>query len=79
MSAAIQTWKALIIQTQQGKTGQEVRALQRLLRDKFGYAISVDGIFGPDTANAVKDFQSDYGLTADGIVGPLTWQKLINE
>lgn len=74
-----ETWKALIIQAQQGKTGQEVRAIQRLLRDKFGYNITVDGIFGPDTANAVKDFQSDHNLAADGIVGPLTWQKLINE
>lgn len=73
------TWKALIIQVQQGKSGEEVRAVQKLLKDKFGYNIAVDGIFGPATANAVKDFQSDKGLAADGIVGPLTWQKLIND
>ena len=73
------TWKALIIQVQQGKSGEEVRAVQKLLKDKFGYNIAVDGIFGPATTNAVKDFQSDKGLTADGIVGPLTWQKLIND
>jgi len=72
-----ETWQKLIIQVQQGKTGQEVRAVQRLLRDKFGYGISVDGIFGPETFNAVKQFQSGTGLTPDGIVGPQTWQKLL--
>jgi peptidoglycan hydrolase-like protein with peptidoglycan-binding domain len=74
-----QTWEALIIQVAQGKTGPEVRAVQRLLKIKFGYAINIDGIFGADTKTAVKDFQSDNGLVADGIVGPLTWKKLINE
>ncbi|MDP1545160.1 MAG: peptidoglycan-binding protein [Anaerolineales bacterium] len=74
-----ETWQKLIIQVQQGKTGQEVRAVQRLLRDKFGYNISVDGIFGPDTANAVKQFQTANGLSSDGIVGPKTWQKLIEK
>lgn len=74
-----QTWEALIIQVSQGKTGPEVRAVQRLLRIKFGYTIAIDGIFGPDTKTAVKDFQSDNGLVSDGIVGPLTWQKLINQ
>lgn len=74
-----QTWDALIIQVAQGKTGPEVRAVQKLLKDKFGYAIAVDGIFGPDTKTAVKDFQSANGLVADGIVGPKTWKKLINQ
>jgi hypothetical protein len=73
-----ETWGALIIQTNQGDTGQEVRAVQKLLKDKFGYNINVDGIFGPDTANAVKDFQSDNGLAVDGIVGPNTWKELIS-
>lgn len=74
-----ETWKALIIQVSQGKTGPEVRAVQKLLKDKFGYNITVDGIFGPDTANAVKNFQTSKGLTSDGIVGPNTWQRLIND
>ncbi len=74
-----QTWQELIIQAAQGKTGQEVRAIQRLLRDKFNYTIQVDGIFGPDTANAVKDFQTANGLTVDGIVGPQTWRHLIGK
>lgn len=72
-----ETWQALIIQVSQGKTGPEVRAVQRLLKNKFGYNIAIDGIFGPDTANAVKQFQNSKGLSSDGIVGPKTWQKLI--
>jgi hypothetical protein len=72
------TWQALIIQVSQGKTGPEVRAVQRLLKDKFGYGINVDGIFGPDTATAVKAFQNANGLAVDGIVGPNTWKKLIS-
>lgn len=72
------TWSALIIQVSQGSTGPAVRAVQTLLKDKYGYAIAVDGIFGPDTANAVKDFQTSKGLTSDGIVGPNTWRSLIS-
>jgi hypothetical protein len=74
-----ETWEALIIQVQQGKTGPEVRAVQRLLKDKFGYNIAIDGIFGAGTKTAVKDFQTANGLVSDGIVGPLTWQKLISQ
>jgi peptidoglycan hydrolase-like protein with peptidoglycan-binding domain len=73
------TWPKLIIQASQGKTGPEVRAIQNLLKNKFGYNITVDGIFGIDTKNAVKDYQSDHGLVADGIVGPITWNSLISE
>jgi len=74
-----QTWHALIIQASQGKTGQEVRAVQRLLKDKFGFnTLAVDGIFGPDTDAAVKSFQTSHGLTVDGIVGQQTWKALIS-
>jgi peptidoglycan hydrolase-like protein with peptidoglycan-binding domain len=38
--------------------------------------ISADGVFGPQTADAVKKFQKDHGLTADGIVGPATADAL---
>jgi hypothetical protein len=74
-----ETWQALIIQVKQGKSGPEVRAVQKLLKDKFGYNINVDGIFGPATNTAVKSFQSANGLAMDGIVGPKTWQKLISK
>ena len=35
-----------------------------------------DGKFGAKTENAVKEFQRDWGLTADGIIGPKTWAML---
>jgi len=38
--------------------------------------ISADGVFGPQTAQAVKHFQSAHGLTADGVVGPATAEAL---
>ena len=53
-----------------------VRPLQQLLRAR-NHPVAVDGIFGPVTESAVKAFQQSAGLAADGIVGPLTWPKLI--
>jgi peptidoglycan hydrolase-like protein with peptidoglycan-binding domain len=74
-----ETWQKLIIQVSQGKTGPEVRAVQNLLKNKFGYNITVDGIFGPDTKNAVIQFQNSVGIDDDGIVGPITWRELISD
>lgn len=71
------TWPALIIQVKSGKHGPAVSAVQKLLKDKFGYNIAADGDFGPATLNAVKDFQTQHGLSVDGIVGPETWKALI--
>ena len=53
-----------------------VRPLQQLLRAR-NHPVAVDGIFGPQTEGAVKAFQQSKGLTADGIVGPNTWPKLV--
>jgi hypothetical protein len=52
----------------------EVKELQKLL-DDLGYELGeagIDGRFGPDTQAAVKKLQRQYGLKADGIVGPET-------
>jgi len=38
--------------------------------------IGRDGVFGAETERAVIAFQNAYGLTPDGVVGPLTWEKL---
>jgi hypothetical protein len=54
-----------------GDSGATVKNLQSTL-NKMGYAVSVDGDFGPKTAAAVKCFQSNNELVIDGIVGPRT-------
>ena len=60
-----------------GSRGDAVRKLQELL-NALGYDCgSVDGIFGNKTKAAVLAFQKANGLGADGIVGPLTWGKLV--
>lgn len=69
------TWPALTILTQQGDSGAKVRAVQSQLNES-GAGIAVDGVFGPATATAVKNFQSKNGLSADGIVGDYTWNKM---
>ena len=73
------TWGTLISSktVQSGSTGDSVKAVQQLLADKFGYGIAVDGLFGPNTNQAVQDFQTTFGLQVDGIVGPQTWKALI--
>jgi hypothetical protein len=42
-----------------------------------GYQVGVDGDFGAKTLAAVLAFQSAHALTADGIIGPETWQALL--
>jgi len=53
-----------------GSKGNKVKILQEFLD------IPADGIFGKGTETAVKRWQSDNGLTADGIVGPATWDAM---
>lgn len=55
-----------------GSRGQEVRLVQKKLKELGMYKGSVDGIFGTDTKKAVRQFQKSRGLTADGIAGPKT-------
>ncbi len=59
-------------QTGSGSAGPWVTALQRHLRNCNGQNIDVDGIYGPDTKQAVKNVQSAGHITADGIYGPKT-------
>ncbi len=55
-----------------GSSGDEVRRVQKKLQELGYYTGSVDGIFGSNTQKAVKSFQRNVGLTADGIVGKAT-------
>jgi len=52
-------------------SGDVVRRLQTLL------SIDVDGVFGQDTYRAVVEFQKRNNLVADGIVGKITWEALL--
>ncbi|MBQ3502465.1 MAG: spore cortex-lytic enzyme [Clostridia bacterium] len=54
----------------------DTKEVQKVLKKWGYYTGSVDGINGPLTKTAVKKFQRKYGLTADGIVGPLTASKM---
>lgn len=56
--------------------GEQVKTLQRLLLG-FGYDLKIDGVFGTITDRHVRAFQRKNGLSADGIVGAKTWNKLL--
>lgn len=58
-----------------GDSGSDVRELQQALTER-GYALVVDGDFGPATDAAVRDFQLRQALEVDGLVGPQTLQTL---
>ena len=75
-----QTWPQLIIEVKQGNNGDAVSAVQSQIHSRGDGAaqIAVDGDFGPVTDNAVRAFQMLLGLSVDGIVGPQTWNHLVN-
>jgi N-acetylmuramoyl-L-alanine amidase len=75
-----ETWRALVeagrslgdrrlYLTEPMLRGDDVRELQRRLNQLGFDAGTVDGVFGPDTSEAVRDFQLNVGLRVDGIVG----------
>ena len=64
-----------------GSAGMEVRLVQfwlRLAADNYSAlrTVTVDGSYGAATVSAVEAFQTLFGLTADGVVGRSTWNKL---
>ena len=66
-----------------GSTGEEVVVLQTML-NRIGQSYPaiprispVDGVFGNQTEEAVRKFQSIFGLSQDGVVGRGTWYKLV--
>jgi len=67
---------AYAITLKQGSRGEQVKTVQRKLKNWGYYTGSVDGIYGAKTVSAVKYFQRKNGLTADGIVGAKTFKAL---
>ncbi|MDR1564942.1 MAG: peptidoglycan-binding protein [Oscillospiraceae bacterium] len=66
-----------------GSTGDNVALVQRYLNNLTAKYPSItkivtDGVFGNGTKAAVIAFQKIFNLTADGIVGPATWNALVN-
>jgi peptidoglycan hydrolase-like protein with peptidoglycan-binding domain len=82
------TWSALIIRVQKGSRGDAVRGVQEEAQFRNGSGDpsegpQIDGIFGRDTDEYVRGFQTalavDYSeVTVDGIVGPVTWRALVS-
>jgi g-D-glutamyl-meso-diaminopimelate peptidase len=59
-----------------GSRGSDVMEIQALFT-KIGYDLgAIDGIFGGRTEQVVRQFQSNYGLTPDGVIGPNTYRIL---
>lgn len=59
-----------------GNTGDHVRRIQARLSELGYYNMNISGEFWKNTRNAVKEFQKQNGLAADGVVGAATWQAL---
>lgn len=55
---------------QQGSKGDAAKLVQAVIGAK------ADGDFGPKSVAALKAWQTANGLTADGVVGPVTWKKM---
>ena len=78
------TWQALLNLNpsanvlKRGSRNSAVLFLQKLLLSYLYPITSLDGVFGAETERAVRAFQTENDLTADGIVGRNTWQALLN-
>lgn len=73
------TYQVTVPLLKRGDTGDSVKAMQGILI-AFGYSCGVsgaDGDYGYNTENAVKRFQREHGLTADGECGGQTWAALL--
>lgn len=70
--AATPAWPTL----SSGMSGANVASAQFLLRH-HGQSLTVDGAFTSGTTAAVLSFQSANNLPADGVIGPLTWGRLV--
>ena len=56
--------------------GDDVASLQQRLNTLGFDSGRVDGVFGPDTDRALREFQRNVGLSEDGTCGPAVWRAL---
>lgn len=66
----------------EGVTGEDVRRLQTLINeasDRYSFVprVTVDGAYGPATANAIRAIQRNAGSPVTGVTGPLTWLRVV--
>ncbi|MEN3360874.1 MAG: hypothetical protein V7637_4856 [Mycobacteriales bacterium] len=69
------TWPVLVVAVRRPDSNEAVRGAQRVL-NKWGYQLTVDGVFGALTDGAIRDFQRQNALTIDGVVGANSWRTL---
>ena len=78
------TWSRLLnispqsVVLRRGSKESAVLFLQKLLLSFLYPITNLDGIFGRETENALREFQSENGLAVDGVVGTNTWRTLLN-
>ena len=70
------TWPPRMID--KSMAGTDVAVLQAILTARGFYTGPLDGIFGDALDAAVRKFQLEHDLDPDGVVGPLTWRKILS-
>lgn len=62
-----------------GSQGQAVRNVQAFLGQQGFYNGRIDGVYGPETRQAVMAYQKSRNLIADGVVGDRTWNSMSSQ
>lgn len=62
-----------------GMTDNKIKSYQKLLKEKWKYDVVVSGTFGEATLEAIVNFQTYHGLTANGQLNSATMKKIKNE
>ncbi len=75
LSAAVTASAATVLRP--GDKGDLVKKVQQALNDAGYSEVKVDGVYGPTTVDAVKRYQKNNGLVADGKAGPKTLTKML--
>ena len=70
------TWPPRMID--KSMAGTDVAVLQAILTARGCYTGPLDGIFGDALDAAVRKFQLEHDLDPDGVVGPLSWRKILS-